>query len=131
MDWLSLITAAILGIVVGSVCTALPYRRQNEAFHRRIRNLHLEAQHLERALKQAQDQANALQTTLRTAQAAKGALEVDLGQLTRERDLLMAALLERTAQLEQALAVCQAVPPSAGLADAQARPAAPDQANAA
>jgi len=131
MDWLSLIIAAILGIAVGAVCAALPYRRRNEAFHRRIRNLYLEAQHLERALKQAHDQANALQANLRTAQTAKGVLEVDLGQLARERDLLMAALLERTAQLEQALAVCRAIPPSTELAVAQARLAALAQANAA
>ncbi len=131
MDWLSLIIAAILGIIVGSVSAALPYRRRNEAFHRRIRNLYLEAQHLERALKQAHNQTNALQTNLRNAQTTKGVLEVDLGQLARERDLLMAALLERTAQLEQALAMCRAMPPSAELADAQARLAALAQANAA
>ena len=131
MDWLSLIIAAILGVIIGSICAALPYRRRNEAFHRRIRNLYLEAQHLESALKQAHNQTNALQATLRAAQAAKGMLEVDLGQLSRERDLLMAALLERTARLEQAQAICRSIPPSAELTAAQARLAALAQTNAA
>jgi len=122
MDWLSLIIAGIFGILVGSVCAALPYRRRNEVFYRRIRNLHLEAQHLERALLQAHDQANALQAGLRAAQAARGTLEVDLGQSARERDLLMKALLAHTARLEQALANAQARLTTEDAAlDAQAR----------
>jgi len=104
MDWLSLTLAAILGIFVGAVCAALPYRRRNEAFYRRIRNLHLEAQHLERELNRAHDQANTLQANLR---AAQGVLEIELGRLTRERDVLMVALLRRTVRLEQMLATCQ------------------------
>jgi len=131
MDWLSLTVAALLGIVVGSVCAALPYRRRNEAFYRRIRNLHLEAQHLEQEFIRARDQANALQASLRTAQAAKGELEIDLGQLARERDLLMAAVLARTVRLEQALTICQLGSPSAELRDAQARLTALTQAHAA
>ena len=127
MDWLSLTLAAILGIFVGAVCAALPYRRRNEAFYRRIRNLHLEAQHLERELNRAHAQANTLQANLR---AAQGVLEMELGRLARERDVLMSALLRRTVRLEQMLATCQMNSASTELGQLRARLAALAEANA-
>jgi chromosome segregation ATPase len=113
MDWLPLIIAAVIGIIIGAIFTVIPYRRRGEEFQYRIRDLESKLKKTDTDLNDARNQGQALTANLRTTEAnltdtrgqvalltdGKTALESSLASLTEEKNALTASLAEATARI--------------------------------
>jgi chromosome segregation ATPase len=113
MDWLPLIIAAVIGIIIGAIFTVIPYRRRGEEFQYRIRDLESKLKKTDTDLNDARNQGQALTANLRTTEAnltdtrgqvalltdGKTALESSLAALTEEKNALTANLGEATARI--------------------------------
>ena len=117
MDWLPLIIAAVVGVVIGAVFTMIPYRRRGEEYESRIRDLDAKVRNAERELNDARSQVQMLQANVRTTEAnltdarslvttlesnvnslseAKAALEADVQALKEQKSALEASIRSLT-----------------------------------
>ncbi|BCX02127.1 MAG: hypothetical protein KatS3mg053_0065 [Candidatus Roseilinea sp.] len=110
MDWLPLIIAAIIGIIIGAIFTVIPYRRRVEEAESRFRDLDAKFRNAERELNDTRSQVQTLQANIRTTEASLvdsrnliATLESNVQALSDEKTSLEAsvqALKEQKAALE-------------------------------
>jgi chromosome segregation ATPase len=113
MDWLPLIVAAVIGIIIGAIFTVIPYRRRGEEFQYRIRDLESKLKKTDTYLNDARSQGQSLTANLRTTETnltdakgqvalltdAKNTLDTSVASLTEEKNTLTANLGEATTKI--------------------------------
>jgi len=89
MDWLPLIIAAIVGIVIGTIAAYIPLNRRGEEYQSRIRDVEGKLRNSERDLTDVRGEAQGLQANMRTVEANYSDAQTNLRAIGEEKATLM------------------------------------------
>ncbi len=89
MDWLPLIIAAIVGIVIGAIAAYIPLNRRGEEYQYRIRDIEGKLKNSERDLTDVRGQAQGLQANVRAVEANFADAQTHIKTIGEEKARLM------------------------------------------
>jgi putative ABC transport system permease protein len=104
MDWLPLIIAAVVGIVIGVIATMIPFRRRGDEYAYRIRDVESKLKNTDRDLTDSRGQIQALTTNTRAIETTLGEAQTKL----QETEALYASTQTELAESQSQLAEVQA-----------------------
>ena len=100
MDWLPLVLAAIVGLIIGAIAAYIPLNRQRDEFQYRVRDLDGKLKNNDRDLTDARGQVQSLQAGLRTAETNYTTAQDHLKTAADEKAALDATLREHVGHLD-------------------------------
>lgn len=100
MDWLPLIIAAVIGIIIGVIATMIPYRRRVDEYAYRVRDLESKNKNTDRDLTDTRGQVQALTANTRAIETTLNETNAKLADTQTVLTDAQSKLAETEAQLQ-------------------------------